>query len=65
MGRLLSMHLSHGFKSLFQSLGWNNENLAPKLERLSLVIALLIFMGYSSIPLVVLFGLVQPVGSSL
>ena len=59
---LLSMHLSHGFKSLFQSLGWNSENLAPKLERLSFVIALSIFIGYSAIPLAVLLGFVKPVG---
>lgn len=59
---LLSMHLSHGFKSLFQSLGLNNENLNPKLARLSLVLAAFIFAGYSSIPLAVLFGLLKPAG---
>ena len=59
---LLSMHLSHGFKSLFQSLGINHEKLNPKLARLSSVIALLIFIGYSAIPLAVLFGLIKPAG---
>lgn len=59
---LLSMHLSHGFKSLFQSLGINPEKLNPKLARLSSVIAFLIFIGYSSIPLAVLFGLIKPAG---
>ena len=62
---LLSMHLSHGFKSLFQSLGLNNEKLNHKLERLSVIIAVLIFAGYSSIPLAVLFGLVKPAGGLL
>lgn len=59
---LLSMHLSHGFKSLFQSLGLNNVKLNSKLTLLSGIVAILIFLGYSSIPLAVLFGLIKPVG---
>ncbi len=59
---LLSMHLSHGFKSLFQSLGWNHEKLEPKLAKISCGLALLIFAGYSAIPLAVLFGIVKPAG---
>ena len=57
---LLSMHLSHGFKSLFRSLGVNNEKLNPKLALLSNGIATLIFIGYSAIPLAVLTGLIKP-----
>lgn len=59
---LLCMHLSHGFKSLFQSLGLNSEKLNAKLTRLSTTIAVLIFIGYSSIPLTVLLGLIKPAG---
>ncbi len=61
---LLSMHLSHGIKSLFQSLGWNNETLEPRLVKIARGLALLIFLGYSSIPLSVLLGLVKPAGGS-
>ena len=59
---LLSLHLSHGFKSLFQSLGFNNEKLEPKLAAAARALALLIFIGYSSIPLSVLLGFVKPAG---
>jgi len=59
---LLSMHLSHGFKSLFQSLGLNSEKLNSKISLLSGTLAILIFIGYSSIPLAVLFGLIKPAG---
>ena len=59
---LLSMHLSHGFKSLFQSMGWNHETLEPKLAKISCGLALVIFAGYSSIPLAVLLGILKPAG---
>jgi len=59
---LLCLHISHGFKSLFQSLGLNNEKLNPKFARLSGILAVIIFLGYSSIPLAVLLGLIKPAG---
>ena len=59
---LLCLHLSHGFKSLFQSLGLNNEKLEPCLCKISRALAVLIFAGYSSIPLSVLLGFVKPAG---
>ncbi len=60
---LLCLHLSHGFKSLFQSMGWNSIRLEPKLAGISRLLALLIFIGYSSIPLAVLLGFVKPAGA--
>ena len=59
---ILSMHLSHGFKSLFQTLGIGCEKMRMKLARLSVILAVVIFAGYSSIPLAVLFGLIKPSG---
>jgi len=59
---ILSMHLSHGFSSLFQSLGWNNEKSEPILKRLGHVIAILIFVGYSSIPVAVMMGWLSNTG---
>jgi succinate dehydrogenase / fumarate reductase cytochrome b subunit len=55
---LLAFHLSHGFQSLFQSLGLNHPRWAPLLKWASLVVALVIFIGNSSMPLAVLFRLV-------
>ena len=57
---LLALHLSHGSSSLFQSLGLNNQTLTPRLARGGRVLAWLIFIGYTSIPVAVLLGLVKP-----
>jgi len=51
---LLSQHLSHGISSMFQSLGFGK-----RFDRLAMTIAILIFVGYISIPAAVLVGLVK------
>jgi succinate dehydrogenase / fumarate reductase cytochrome b subunit len=53
---LLCLHLSHGASSMFQSLGWKNEAYRPCLDRAAQVVAVLIFLGYTSIPLAILCG---------
>jgi succinate dehydrogenase / fumarate reductase cytochrome b subunit len=53
---LLCLHLSHGASSMFQSLGWKNEAYRPFLDKAAQVVAVLIFLGYSSIPLAILCG---------
>jgi succinate dehydrogenase / fumarate reductase cytochrome b subunit len=55
---LLAFHLSHGFQSLFQSLGLNHPRWMPLLKGASLVVAVVVFVGNSSMPLAVLFGLI-------
>jgi succinate dehydrogenase / fumarate reductase cytochrome b subunit len=57
---LLTLHLTHGASSFFQSLGLNNQTLAPRLEMAGRIFAWLIFIGYTSIPVAVLLGLVKP-----
>jgi len=56
----LTLHLTHGASSFWQSLGLNNKRLAPRLELAAQVFAWLIFLGYTSIPVAVLLGLVPP-----
>jgi succinate dehydrogenase / fumarate reductase cytochrome b subunit len=53
---LLCLHLSHGASSMFQSLGWKNEAYRPFLDKAARVVAVLIFFGYTSIPLSILCG---------
>ena len=53
---LLCLHLSHGVSSMFQSLGWKNQVYGPCLDKLARVVAVLIFVGYSSIPVAILLG---------
>src|SRR5947209_74593 len=57
---LLALHLSHGSSSFFQSLGLNDKKLAPRLALGGRIFAWLIFIGYTSIPVAVLLGLVKP-----
>jgi succinate dehydrogenase / fumarate reductase, cytochrome b subunit len=57
---LLALHLSHGTSSFFQSLGLNDEKLAPRLAAAGRILAWLIFVGYTSIPVAVLLRLVKP-----
>lgn len=56
---LLCFHLSHGFASMFQSIGWCNDNYKKTLERLSVAISTLIFLGYISVPISVLLHIVK------
>ncbi len=51
---LLCMHLSHGISSMFQSMGWRNENWHHRLNLLAVVSGWFIFLGFASIPLSVL-----------
>ena len=53
---LLCLHLSHGASSMFQSLGWKNDAYRPFLDRAAQVVAVLIFVGYTSIPVAILCG---------
>ncbi len=57
---LLALHLSHGSSSFFQSLGFNDQKMAPRLARGGRVFAWLIFIGYTSIPVACLLGWIQP-----
>jgi succinate dehydrogenase / fumarate reductase cytochrome b subunit len=57
---LLTLHLTHGASSFFQSLGLNDEKLTPQLAFGARVFAWLLFIGYTVIPVAVLLGLIQP-----
>jgi succinate dehydrogenase / fumarate reductase, cytochrome b subunit len=56
---LLGIHLRHGFWSLFQSLGLNHPRHTPVLKNLALALAVIITVGFISIPISVLLGLVK------
>jgi len=53
---LLCLHLSHGLSSMFQSIGWKNDSYRPILDQAARWLALVIFLGYSSIPVAILLG---------
>ncbi|HMO18913.1 MAG TPA: succinate dehydrogenase cytochrome b subunit [Oligoflexia bacterium] len=52
-------HLSHGFWSMFQTLGVNSPRLTPFLKNAARGLAALVAFGYISIPLAVLTGILN------
>lgn len=53
---LLCFHLSHGFGAMFQSLGLRDPGYSPAILKASQIIAVVLFLGYASIPTAVLLG---------
>lgn len=58
---LLCLHLRHGLWSALQTLGVNHPRYTPKLRVLAMLIALLIFFGFISIPIAVMARVVPQV----
>ena len=56
---LLGLHLRHGLWSMFQSVGIHQPQQTARLQKAAMVIAVLIVLGYISIPISVLLGLVK------
>lgn len=59
---LLCLHLRHGIYSMFQSLGLAHPRYTPRIRTAATIIAVLIFIGYVSIPAAVLAGILVPDG---
>jgi len=57
---LLGLHLAHGVASIFHSMGWSRPRLAPLIELIGRVTALVVVIGNISIPLTALLGIIQP-----
>jgi succinate dehydrogenase / fumarate reductase, cytochrome b subunit len=56
---LLGFHLSHGLWAMFQSVGLAHPRQTPLLKNAARAIAILIVLGYMSIPISVLLGFVK------
>lgn len=48
----LGVHVSHAFKSAFQTLGLSHPKYTPMIEKLSFFLAVLLFLGFASFPVV-------------
>jgi len=55
----LALHLTHGAQSLFQTLGLNNDRSIEVFEKVGMIAAAFLFIGYVSIPIVVLVGILK------
>lgn len=56
---LLCLHLFHGVWSMFQSLGLAHPRYTPLLKKLAVGVSLLVAIGFSSVPVAVMVGLVR------
>jgi succinate dehydrogenase / fumarate reductase cytochrome b subunit len=56
---LLGLHLYHGLWSLFQSLGWNHPAYRALRRPFAVTFALAVSLGFMSVPLAVLAGIVS------
>jgi len=55
----LALHLTHGIQSLFQTLGLNTEKAMPVIIKAGAITAIILSLGYISIPLLVLAGVLK------
>ena len=56
---LLCMHLTHGFSSMFQSVGLRNTLWRKRLDRVALVYGWVVFLGFAIIPHATLAGVLK------
>jgi succinate dehydrogenase / fumarate reductase, cytochrome b subunit len=56
---LLSLHLSHGTSSMVQSMGWKTGFAGLWIDRFAVAAAVVLFVGYASIPLAVILGFLR------
>ena len=52
---LLGFHLNHGFQSAFQTFGWNHKKYFPLIEKIGTIYAVIMTIGFASIPIYFLF----------
>ena len=57
---LLCLHLNHGIGSLFQTLGFSHPRYTPRIKAAAAALSVLYFIGYISIPVAVLTGVLRP-----
>lgn len=55
----LFLHLSHGIQSSFQTLGWSDDKKMPVLVSTGTYVAVILLLGYISVPLSILFGILK------
>jgi succinate dehydrogenase / fumarate reductase cytochrome b subunit len=55
----LALHLSHGALSFFQTLGMNSDKTIEVFEKIGVTVAVILFIGYASIPIAVYVGILK------
>jgi succinate dehydrogenase / fumarate reductase cytochrome b subunit len=52
---LLGFHLIHGFQSAFQTFGWTHKKYTPIIEKMGMIYAIVMALGFASMPIYFLF----------
>ena len=55
----LGYHLLHGFKSAFQTLGWNHTKYNPTIEKVGLFISFVLPILFAAMPIAIYMGLIK------
>jgi len=55
----LFLHLSHGVQSFFQTMGWNSDKSLPVIGKAAKTFAVVLLVGYASIPVALLTGILS------
>ena len=55
----LFLHLSHGIQSIFQTFGLSNEKCQPGIIKAGMLVALVLFLGYVSVPLTIFLNILK------
>jgi len=55
----LFLHLSHGIQSMFQTFGLSNDKILPLLVKAGSLVALVVFVGYVSVPLLIFLNILK------
>ena len=55
----IALHLSHGVQSFVQTFGLNSDKTIPTVEKAGTAVAIVLFLGYVSIPLVIILGIMN------
>jgi succinate dehydrogenase / fumarate reductase cytochrome b subunit len=61
---MLGLHLQHGLQSVFQTLGFRHPGYTPGIVNLCRLVAIVVAVGYASIPVTILLGLTGAEGAS-
>ncbi len=56
---VLALHLTHGIQSGVQTFGLNNDKTIPVVEKVGTGAALILFLGYAAIPIVIILGILN------
>ncbi len=56
---VLFLHLYHGIQSLFQTFGVANDTTLPTITTTGRIVALVLFLGFASIPFSILLGIIK------